>query len=252
MLRTLAILILAFASAPHAMAQNDLQRAQNLVTCLGGRYPALCKKVWLSQEERAKVDVAERRENLNLCLQGRYPGLCNRALLTQNERTEVQTAEKRENLRICLTGKYRTLCNPALLNPEERSSVKAAESQENLRVCLTGKYPTLCEKSLLNREQTQQVQVAEAQARTLKPLRSSAAGRARSRSGGSDCESGHWVESVSDDGQVVKLEDGSIWQVNAVDAIDSMLWLPTTDIVACEDKLINTEDNESVSARRLR
>jgi hypothetical protein len=57
---------------------------------------------------------------------------------------------------------------------------------------------------------------------------------------------------VSNDGQIVKLEDGSIWQVDAVDAIDSMLWLPTTDIIACDGKLINTEDNETVSARRIR
>lgn len=57
---------------------------------------------------------------------------------------------------------------------------------------------------------------------------------------------------MSNDGQIVKLEDGSIWQVDAVDAIDSMLWLPTTDIIACDGKLINTEDNETVSARRIR
>jgi hypothetical protein len=68
----------------------------------------------------------------------------------------------------------------------------------------------------------------------------------------SDCESGHWVDSVSSDGQIVKLEDGSIWEVDPVDAIDSMLWLPTTDIISCDDKLINTEDNEKVSARRIR
>ena len=67
-----------------------------------------------------------------------------------------------------------------------------------------------------------------------------------------DCESGHWVESVTDDGEIVKLEDGSIWQVDAGDTVDSALWLPTTDIVACDDKLINTEDNETVSATRLR
>jgi hypothetical protein len=60
------------------------------------------------------------------------------------------------------------------------------------------------------------------------------------------------VDSVSNDGQIVKLEDGSIWEVDAVDAIDSSLWLPTTDIVACDDKLINTEDNETVTATRLR
>lgn len=68
----------------------------------------------------------------------------------------------------------------------------------------------------------------------------------------SGCESGHWVDSVSNDGQIVKLEDGSIWEVDAVDAIDSSLWMPITDIVACNDKLINIEDNETVSATRIR
>jgi hypothetical protein len=30
----------------------------------------------------------------------------------------------------------------------------------------------------------------------------------------------------------------------SVDAIDSALWLPVTDIIACDDKLINVDDNE--------
>ena len=67
-----------------------------------------------------------------------------------------------------------------------------------------------------------------------------------------NCENGHWVESVSSNGEIVKLEDGSIWKIDPVDAIYSMLWLPTTDIIVCDDKLINTDDNETVSARRLR
>lgn len=68
----------------------------------------------------------------------------------------------------------------------------------------------------------------------------------------SDCESGHWVESVTSDGEIVKLEDGSVWQIESSDAIDTALWLPTTDIVACEDMLINTEDNEKAEATRIR
>jgi len=89
---------------------------------------------------------------------------------------------------------------------------------------------------------------------TLKSQSGQATQRAASsrRSGRSDCESGHWVDSVSSDGQIVKLEDGSIWEVDPVDAIDSMLWLPTSDIIVCDGKLINTDDNETVSARRIR
>jgi hypothetical protein len=72
------------------------------------------------------------------------------------------------------------------------------------------------------------------------------------RRGSSGCEADHWVQSVMSDGAYVKLEDGSIWQIDAIDQIDTILWLPTTDVVACPDKLINTEDNETVGAIRIR
>ena len=66
------------------------------------------------------------------------------------------------------------------------------------------------------------------------------------------CEDGHWIDSVTDDGRIVILEDGSIWEVDSLDRIDSSLWLPTTEIVACDDKLINTDDDEVVAAQRIR
>jgi hypothetical protein len=66
------------------------------------------------------------------------------------------------------------------------------------------------------------------------------------------CESGHWIDSVTSDGRIVVLEDGSVWEVESLDRIVSTLWLPTSEIVACEDKLINTDDDEVVSAERIR
>jgi hypothetical protein len=63
-----------------------------------------------------------------------------------------------------------------------------------------------------------------------------------------ECDANHWIEAVMNDGSVVKLEDGSLWQVDSIDTITSSLWLPATDIVVCDDKLINTEDGETVSA----
>ena len=66
------------------------------------------------------------------------------------------------------------------------------------------------------------------------------------------CEDGHWIDSVTSDGRIVILEDGSVWEVDSIDRIDSMLWLPTSDIVACDDKLINTDDDEVVDAVRIR
>lgn len=69
---------------------------------------------------------------------------------------------------------------------------------------------------------------------------------------GLGCESGHWIESVSDDGSIVKLDDGSVWKVSDADTIDSELWLPTEDIVVCDGKLVNTDDHEAVEAVRVR
>jgi hypothetical protein len=65
------------------------------------------------------------------------------------------------------------------------------------------------------------------------------------------CESGHWVDSVVSDGEIVKLEDGSFWQMDSVDTVDSSLWLATEDVTACDGKLINTDDNSTVGAHRL-
>jgi len=139
------------------------------------------------------------------------------------------------------------------LTQGELKQVIVVERAENLKSCLTGRYPTLCDKSLLTQEQLAQAQQAERRAAESRRQYAAKAPQVHGRrSSASECESGHWVESVSGDGQIVKLEDGSIWEVNAVDAITTMLWLPTTDIVACDDKLINTDDNESVEATRIR
>ena len=75
--------------------------------------------------------------------------------------------------------------------------------------------------------------------------------RVRSPSGGA-CEAGYGIDTVSEDGHIVKLDDGSIWEVHPVDRVTASMWLPTDDIVACETKLINTDESESVGALRLR
>lgn len=243
---------LSAASLP-ALAQTDLQKAQNLATCLAGRYPALCRPAWLSPEEREKVDAAERRENLKTCLTGRYPALCRKAKLSPDELQQVLAAEKRENLKTCITGKYKALCKKNLLTESELKQVIAAERAENLKICLTGLYSSLCDRTLLTGEQLSQTQAAEKKTAEARRQIAAAPRAPRIRRGGSSgCEDGHWIESVSSDGTIVKLEDGSVWEVDAVDAIDSALWLPTTDIIACDDKLINTDDSETVSASRLR
>jgi hypothetical protein len=64
------------------------------------------------------------------------------------------------------------------------------------------------------------------------------------------CETGHWVDEVND--TLVTLEDGSIWKVADVDESTVIVWVPTTEVIACDDKLINTDDNETVDAVRIR
>lgn len=66
------------------------------------------------------------------------------------------------------------------------------------------------------------------------------------------CEDGHWIKSVVDHGSIIILEDSSIWEVDALDKINSALWLPVSKIVACPERLINTDDNQVVSARRIK
>lgn len=66
------------------------------------------------------------------------------------------------------------------------------------------------------------------------------------------CETGHWIQSKSDDGSIIIIEDGSVWQVDPVDTIDSSLWLVTDEIVACDDKLIDTDDGTTVEATHIK
>jgi hypothetical protein len=65
------------------------------------------------------------------------------------------------------------------------------------------------------------------------------------------CSSGHWISSNIDEGKYIKLEDGSLWEVDGVDTVDSSLWLELDNITACDGKLINTDEKESVEARRI-
>jgi hypothetical protein len=67
----------------------------------------------------------------------------------------------------------------------------------------------------------------------------------------SACEDDHWIKSITLDGAVVILEDGSVWEVDSLDQIDSQLWLSTENIVACDDKLINTDEDQAVGATKI-
>ena len=72
------------------------------------------------------------------------------------------------------------------------------------------------------------------------------------RLGTSQCEEGHWVSSVTDDGGIIILEDGSVWEIDAGDTVDTALWLATEEIIICGDRLINTDNSETAHATRLK
>jgi hypothetical protein len=69
---------------------------------------------------------------------------------------------------------------------------------------------------------------------------------------GSGCEDGHWVQSVSGGGAIVVLEDSSVWEVDLIDKIDTMLWLPTEEVLVCGSTLINTDNGDKIHATRLK
>lgn len=48
------------------------------------------------------------------------------------------------------------------------------------------------------------------------------------------------------DGKIIKMIDGSTYEIFDYDTITSELWLPMTDVVITGDHIINIDDDESV------
>ena len=72
--------------------------------------------------------------------------------------------------------------------------------------------------------------------------------------------SGHWVREKVDGGEIIILEDGSMWEISSIDRIYTRLWLRITNITVLEASdpvgpyrywLINTDDGERVLAKYL-
>lgn len=70
---------------------------------------------------------------------------------------------------------------------------------------------------------------------------------------------GHWITENAD-GKVITLEDGSLWQINPIDQVDTVLWLPVTDIVVMPAEnsiggydyiLLSKDDGEKAHAKYL-
>ena len=76
------------------LVSGQTTTAENLETCLDGRYPSLCKDSLLTSEQRRQVRNAEAAENLKTCMDGRYPSLCKDSLLTSEQRRQVSLATR--------------------------------------------------------------------------------------------------------------------------------------------------------------
>lgn len=71
---------------------------------------------------------------------------------------------------------------------------------------------------------------------------------------------GHWIKEIIDGGSTLVLEDGSIWQIDPMDRMSTMLWLPINRIRIMDSSkrydgypylLINTDRREEVHAKYL-
>lgn len=70
----------------------------------------------------------------------------------------------------------------------------------------------------------------------------------------------HWISKNIDSGEFILLEDKSLWQIDPLDKIDAMLWLPMSNISIVESNagspgydylLINTDDGEKAHAKYI-
>lgn len=63
-----------------------------------------------------------------------------------------------------------------------------------------------------------------------------------------------WIKSKSANGSVIIFGMDSVWEVDPIDRLNSMLWLPTDDVLICDEEgiLINRNSGEKVGARQIR
>jgi hypothetical protein len=58
------------------------------------------------------------------------------------------------------------------------------------------------------------------------------------------CESGHFVLDNSY-GEVIELEDGTVWEVASYESYTSLTWRTGDHIAVCGDKLFNVDERET-------
>jgi len=75
--------------------------------------------------------------------------------------------------------------------------------------------------------------------------------------GGSD---GHWIKDNIDSGNLLLLEDGSLWKIDPIETANAMLWLPISDVMIIESTdgspgydylIICIDDSEKAHAKYM-
>lgn len=67
-----------------------------------------------------------------------------------------------------------------------------------------------------------------------------------------DCDPNRMLNSVTQDGTRIELDNGSQWRVDDLDRSTTRDWQQDAPITACSHELINREVHESVNARRIK
>lgn len=265
-----------------AQAQDADEKAQNLANCLARKGPSKCKKQWLNPGDVLRVEEIERNENQRVCLTGRTPENCDRALLSLKDIQLTIVAERRENLKSCLMGfsRERRACRKDWLSEVDLKRVEAAEQTRDH--CANGRGGSECGALLLPPKSLKPTPVTAAASRpTSKPtsaktaatsgpsaasvtapsappapaMAENAAISSQGEHGDNEfstCEVDQFVESVSSEGRVAELQDGSIWVVSVKDAAKILRWALPAYVVACEGRLIHGETGEIIAANMQR
>ena len=74
-----------------------------------------------------------------------------------------------------------------------------------------------------------------------------------SGSASANCDSGYSIQTKSDDGSLITLDDGSTWRVAADGQADAAAWVEGDEVIVCDDStFINKdEDDEQVDVELL-
>jgi hypothetical protein len=177
-----------------------------------------------------------------------YPEPIFTALIWGSERAKFGQPEAiYKDKRICVTGTIKAYRGVPQIVVTEPGQIKggAATQQGTMQEPRTTTPPTGNRDTILRDPLPSPLPGA-----TALPLGRPRMPRGWAKAG--DCESGHWIAFVSDDGDIIKLDDESVWQVDPGDTADAATWVPPVDVIVCDDKIINLDDNEQVGVTRLR